>query len=39
METRALNVCWFGPSLEYVEDSEENEAPVQTREAEYKPGD
>jgi len=32
METRALNVCQSGPSPEYVEDSEENEAPIQTRE-------
>ena len=39
METRALNVCRSGPSPEYVEDSEEDEAPVRTREAEYKPGD
>jgi len=39
IETRALNVCWSGPCLEYVEDSEEDEAPVQTREAEYEPGD
>ena len=39
METRALNVCWSGLSLEYVEDSEEDEAPVQTRKAEYEPGD
>ena len=39
METRALNVCWSGPSPEYVEDSEENEAPIWTRKAEYEPGD
>jgi len=39
METRALNVCWSGPSPEYAEDSEEDEALVQTREAEYEPGD
>jgi len=38
METRALNVCWSGPSPEYAEDLKENEAPVQTREAEYEPG-
>jgi len=38
METRALNVCWSGSSLEYAKDSEEDEAPVWTREAEYKPG-
>jgi len=39
METRALNVCWSGPCLEYAEDSEEDEAPVRTRAAEYEPGD
>jgi len=39
METRALNICWSGPSPEYVEDSEEDEAPVWTCEAEYEPGD
>jgi len=39
IETRALNVCWSGLCPEYVEDSEEDEAPVQTREAEYEPGD
>jgi len=39
METRALNVCWSGPFLEHAEDLEENETPVQTREAEYEQGD
>jgi len=39
METRALNVCRSGPCPEYAEDSEEDEVPVQTREAEYEPGD
>jgi len=39
METRALNVCQSGPSPEYAEDSEENEAPIQTCKAEYEPGD
>jgi len=39
METRALNVCRSGPSPEYAEDSEEDEAPVRTRKAEYEPGD
>jgi len=39
METRVLNVYWSGPSLEYAEDLEEDEAPVQTCEAEYEPGD
>jgi len=39
METRALNVCWSGPPLEYVEDLEEDKAPIWTHEAEYEPGD
>jgi len=39
METRALNICQSGPCPEYVEDSEEDEAPIRTREAEYEPGD
>jgi len=39
METRALNVCWSRPSLEYAEDLEEDEVPVWTREAEYELGD
>jgi len=39
METKALNICWSGPSSEYAEDSEEDEAPVWTCEAEYKLGD
>jgi len=39
METRALNACRSGPLLEYVEDSEEDETPVWTREAEYEQGD
>jgi len=39
METRALNVCWSRPSLEYAEDSKEDKTPIWTREAEYKPGD
>ena len=38
METRALNVCWSGPLLEYAEDSEEDKTPVQTCEAEYEQG-
>jgi len=37
METRALNVCWSRPSPEYAEDSEEDEAPIQTHETEYEP--
>ena len=39
METRALNVCWSRSSPEYMEDLEEDKAPIWTREAEYKPGD
>jgi len=39
IETRALNVCQSGPSPEYVKDSEEDETPIQTHEAEYEPGD
>jgi len=39
METRALNVCRSGPCLEYVEDSEEDEVPIRTQEAQYEPGD
>jgi len=39
METRALNVCQSRPCPEYAEDSEEDEAPVRTREAKYEPGD
>jgi len=39
IETKALNVCRSGPCPEYTEDSEEDEAPVQIREAEYEPGD
>ena len=39
IETRALNVCWSELSPEYVEDSEEDKAPVQTCKAEYEAGD
>jgi len=39
METRALNVCRSRPCPEYAEDSEEDEAPVRTREAKYELGD
>jgi len=39
METRALNVCRSGPLPEHAEDSEEDETPIQTREAEYEQGD
>jgi len=39
METRALNVCRYGPLLEHAEDSEGDETPVRTQEAEYEQGD
>jgi len=39
METRALNICQSGPPLEYVEDLEEEEAPIWTCEVEYEQGD
>jgi len=39
METRALNICQSRSSLGYMEDSEEDKAPIRTREAEYEPGD
>jgi len=35
METRALNICWSRPLPEHAEDSEEDETPIQTQEAEY----
>ena len=39
IETRALNVCRSEPPLEYAEDSEEDETPIQTHEAEYEQRD
>jgi len=36
MEVRAVNVCQSGPSPEYVEDSEEDETPLQICKVEYK---
>jgi len=39
VEVKAVNICRSGPSLEYVEDSEEDETPLQICEVEYKPGD
>jgi len=39
IEIRALDVCQSGLFPEYVEESEEDKAPVRTYEAEYKPGD
>jgi len=39
MEARAINICQYGPPLEYVEDSEEDETPLQTCEVKYEQGD
>jgi len=39
MEARAVNVCQSGPSPEYVEDSEEDETPLQICEIEYEQED
>jgi len=39
MEARAVNVCRSGPPLEYAEDSEEDETPLQICEVEYEQGD
>ena len=39
MEARAVNVCRSRPPLEYVEDSEEGETPLQICEVEYEQGD
>ena len=39
METKAINICRSGLSLEHVEDSEEDETPLWIREIEYEPGD
>jgi len=39
IETRALNVCRSGPLREHAEDSEADETPIRTREAEYEQGD
>jgi len=39
METKALNVCWSRPLLEYAEDLEKDETPVWTQEAKYEQGD
>jgi len=39
MEARAVNICRSGPSLEYAEDSEEDETPFQICEVEYEQGD
>jgi len=39
VEAKAVNICRSGPSLEHVEDSEEDETPLWIREVEYEPGD
>jgi len=39
MEARAVNACRSRPPLEYVEDSEEDETPLQICEIEYEQGD
>jgi len=39
IEVRAVNICQSGPSLEYVEDSEEDETPLQIYKVEYEQGD
>jgi len=39
VEARAVNVCQSGPPLEYTEDSEEDETPLQICEVEYEQGD
>ena len=39
MEVRAVNVCQSGPPLEYVEDLEEDETPLQICGVEYEQGD
>jgi len=39
METKALNVCRSGPPPEYAKDSEKDEIPIRTCEAEYEQGD
>jgi len=39
MEAQAVNVCRSGPLLEYAEDSEEDETPLQICEVEYEQGD
>jgi len=39
IEAQAVNVCRSGPPLEYAEDSEEDETPLQICEVEYEQGD
>jgi len=38
MEAKAINICQSGPSLEYVEDSEEDETPLWIYKVEYEQG-
>jgi len=39
MEAKAVNICQFGPSPEYAEDSERDVTPLWICEVEYKTGD
>jgi len=39
VEAKAINICRSGPSLEHVEDSEEDEMPLWICEVEYEPED
>jgi len=39
VEAKAVNICRSGPPPEHVEDSEEDETPLQMCEVEYEPGD
>jgi len=39
VEAKAINICRSGPSLEHVEDSEEDEIPLRICKVEYEPGD
>ena len=39
VEAKAVNICRSRPSLEHVEDSEEDETPLRICEVEYEPGD
>jgi len=38
VEAKAINICRSRPSLEYVEDSKEDETPLQICEVEYEQG-
>jgi len=39
VEAKAINICQSGPSLEHVEDLEEDKTPLWICEVEYEPGD